>query len=213
MRLCRPRTLASWTGVEPGDKVKIEGLKRVIKVDGLKRVCFETLPNVLVFSLKRFMFDLTTNVSYKLSNRCAFPRKLNMQKYTRQYLDAGDNWTKNQCLQTTRAERKHSVSVGSAVKDLAANQNFDYALKGIVVHVGSVQRGHYYSIIKDTCNQWFKFDDKNVVQFSGSISDFFGNGNRKDHTAFMLLYERAQPRKRKQEKNSAGATNNLKGRG
>jgi hypothetical protein len=169
-----------------GAKINVDG-KIKIKVDGLRRACFDKLPNLLVLSLKRFEFNNNTQSMYKLSSRCAFPEKLNMQKYTQQYLDTLDK------------------------RKLAAN-NFEYALKGIVVHVGTTETGHYYSIIKDTRNQWFKFDDQTVLPFSKSknyenfFGEFFGNGNEEDHTAFMLLYERVQPRKRKQEANSAGAT-------
>lgn len=41
-----------------------------------------------------------------------------------------------------------------------------YRLRGIVIHTGTSEGGHYYSLIKDNTNdRWFKFNDQNVVEF------------------------------------------------
>ena len=37
-------------------------------------------------------------------------------------------------------------------------------LRGIVVHSGTSEAGHYYSIIQDK-NEWFKFNDQAVSKF------------------------------------------------
>lgn len=48
---------------------------------------------------------------------------------------------------------------------------FQYSLKGVVVHQGTADSGHYYSFIKEREknspqeNNWFEFNDKDVLQF------------------------------------------------
>ncbi len=44
---------------------------------------------------------------------------------------------------------------------------FEYELRGIVVHSGkTMDSGHYYSIIRDLdSGNWFKFDDRDVTPF------------------------------------------------
>lgn len=47
---------------------------------------------------------------------------------------------------------------------LSSNSTF-YKLKSMIIHVGQgLQKGHYYSIIYNSCtNSWYKLDDENVV--------------------------------------------------
>ncbi len=41
-----------------------------------------------------------------------------------------------------------------------------YRLKGVVVHTGTSEGGHYYSLIRDNRKEkWLKFNDQNVVEF------------------------------------------------
>ncbi len=40
-----------------------------------------------------------------------------------------------------------------------------YRLKGVVIHSGTSEGGHYYSLIKVN-NEWFKFNDETVTRFS-----------------------------------------------
>lgn len=79
-----------------------------------------------------------------------------------------------------------------------------YELVGVLVHSGSADSGHYYSIIKDReQNAWFKFDDKYVEKFdlSNLKDECFGgeslhNWNYdgvsfgKTRNAYMLIYQR-----------------------
>ena len=48
---------------------------------------------------------------------------------------------------------------------------YKYNLKGIVVHYGTADQGHYYSFIKDRENKnsgWFEFNDVLVRDFDPS---------------------------------------------
>lgn len=41
-----------------------------------------------------------------------------------------------------------------------------YRLKGVVIHTGTSEGGHYYSLIKDNRkDRWLKFNDQNVMEF------------------------------------------------
>ena len=44
----------------------------------------------------------------------------------------------------------------------------NYRLKGVVIHTGTSEGGHYYSLIRDNKgdqSKWLKFNDQNVVSF------------------------------------------------
>lgn len=41
-------------------------------------------------------------------------------------------------------------------------------LKGVIVHSGSADVGHYYSILSSKNNTWYKFDDSRVSIFTQS---------------------------------------------
>ena len=56
------------------------------KSNGLRRTCIGTLPNTIIFHLKRFGLDYETFESYKINSYCEFPDVLDMKKYTAKYL-------------------------------------------------------------------------------------------------------------------------------
>jgi len=82
-------------------------------------------------------------------------------------------------------------------------------LRGVVIHLGTAESGHYYSFIKDNSSpEWFEFND-NIVRpfdpkdlsseaFGGEEKLNIGNiGNAKDireksRNAYLLFYERKQ---------------------
>ena len=72
----------------------------------------------------------------KLSSRLEFPHSLNLTPYTREGLA-------NQPLKTPS----------------------DYKLKGVVVHKGTAQYGHYYSLINIKPEKWLKFNDSIIEDF------------------------------------------------
>jgi len=39
-----------------------------------------------------------------------------------------------------------------------------YTLKGVVIHTGTSEGGHYYSLIKSESG-WYKFNDQSVISF------------------------------------------------
>eukprot|EP01155_Anaeramoeba_flamelloides_P024384 Anaeramoba_flamelloidesa809850_50.p1 GENE.a809850_50~~a809850_50.p1 ORF type:complete len:805 (+),score=289.42 a809850_50:62-2416(+) len=54
------------------------------KIDARKRVCIHTLPKNLIVHLKRFEFNLTNFQRFKVNDKCTFPMKINMYKYTKE---------------------------------------------------------------------------------------------------------------------------------
>ena len=136
----------------------------------------DRLPNVLILHLKRFCVDYSTFETVKVNDRCTFPLTLDFTKFTQSGLEKG-------CEE---------------------NPDNVYELRGILVHRGVANGGHYYSLIRNReggHDEWLKFNDEAVSPFDprGIAFECYG-GTRKargDETveaqtnAYMLFYERA----------------------
>ena len=66
-----------------------------------------------------------------------------------------------------------------------------YYIHGIVMHEGEANSGHFYSYIKDHCeDKWYKFND-HLVSEAGSeeevLSEAFGNVKPKA-SAYLVIY-------------------------
>lgn len=77
------------------------------------------------------------------------------------------------------------------------DSHFLYRLKGVVVHTGSADSGHYYSFIQDQDKKWFEFNDDRVTPFDPSRlpEESYGGKDEEDvkiKNAYMLFYERIQ---------------------
>jgi ubiquitin C-terminal hydrolase len=208
---------------------KIEDEEAGRKVDAIRRCSIRDLPSTLIIHLKRFEFDLETMDRKKVNDFITFPMDLDMFPYTEEGIS-----TKEQRLQgnvpDTEAEilnaggeddnegydldsdvdpnlppspsRQRAVSQ-TASRNHPANY-YQYHLIGVVAHVGAIDRGHYYSFIKERQSQkWYEFNDRNVFPFSAEAipNECFGgeetvnsaNGQTtrmKQNNAYLLLYER-----------------------
>ena len=83
---------------------------------------------------------------------------------------------------------------------------YKYTLRGTVIHMGTAESGHYYSLIKDNADNWFEFNDNIVRPFDlrDLPQEAFGGeeklnienmGNAKEvkersRNAYLLFYER-----------------------
>jgi len=108
------------------------------KVDAVKRECFESLGNVLIFHLCRAYYNVQSGKREKLQNKLGFPLTLRMDSFV---LNADDD--------------DDDDGDGELVYDLVA----------ALVHSGrSMNRGHYiaYCRHKET-ERWLKFDDVRVT--------------------------------------------------
>lgn len=85
------------------------------------------------------------------------------------------------------------------------NENYEYALHGVLVHCGDLNIGHYYAFIKPSSNgPWYKFDDDKVTKATMKevLEDNFGGDTVPDPllrptrpasfwrnaSAYMLVY-------------------------
>ncbi|ETO12294.1 ubiquitin hydrolase [Reticulomyxa filosa] len=139
------------------------------KVPALKRSCFSTLPRTLMIQLKRFEFDLEILARVKVNRKLEFPMKLQMTKYCKEYLDAIEKPDKDNA----------SVSISPQ----------EYELVGVLVHSGTADTGHYYSLSFHFClffeivyiiyiqfvvswfdqlGRWLEFNDESVSYFDES---------------------------------------------
>ncbi|CAD8188515.1 unnamed protein product [Paramecium pentaurelia] len=142
------------------------------KIDAEKRCYFIKLPKTFIFHLKRFEFDINTNTRSKINDYCEFPLEINMFQWTR------DNIVEH--------------------KQLNDFTEYKYVLKGVLVHTGSAEGGHYFSYIKDHKDEWFEFNDKLITHFDvqnlrekcfgGNQNNEWGIQNSKN--AYMLFYEK-----------------------
>lgn len=69
-------------------------------------------------------------------------------------------------------------------------------MRGIIVHMGRVDSGHYYSFIKDTSGTWFEFNDKVVKKttLEEVKEKSFGQEYELNVSvgAYVLFYERKE---------------------
>lgn len=147
------------------------------KVDAFKRECIKRLPNVLIIVLKRFSFNFETMEKLKINDFCKFPDELDMKKYTQETLN-----------EELSSEKPHDY--------------YHYKLRGVLVHKGGADSGHYYSFIKDQNQKWYEFNDTVVRPFNENkmaeecyggfenSNNSMGQDTSKGKNAYMLFYER-----------------------
>ena len=58
-----------------------------------------------------------------------------------------------------------------------------YSLKAVICHVGTPDRGHYYTYAKHN-QEWFRCDDKNVTRIMESLV----NSSINTKQAYILVY-------------------------
>ena len=149
------------------------------KVAVSKKILIRKLPPTVIFNLKRFEYDMKTWQRYKLNDFFEFPMELDLKKW---------------CKFSSEEEAEATET--------------NYKLKGVLIHSGTAQAGHYYSYIR-IGEKWVEFNDTKVSQFEPSEvnlhREWFGEGksggagdpmdrigpNLGGSTcAYMLFYER-----------------------
>jgi ubiquitin C-terminal hydrolase len=176
------------------------------KVDTLKRTCVKVLPRNLIMTLKRFEFDFDRMVRVKLNDYCEFPLELDMLPYTQEGLARKERATRRK---QEAAERGEEVQEDVDAEPLKHDKDYyQFKLKGVVVHTGTADSGHYYSFIRDHESQdgerWYEFNDNIVRDFDiadlpnetfGGFDVFNGQGmmqmkSQKWRNAYIVIYER-----------------------
>jgi ubiquitin C-terminal hydrolase len=75
------------------------------------------------------------------------------------------------------------------------DDNNRYKLRGVIIHQGFSETGHYFSIIKLN-GKWYEFNDKSISEMTEAqvIAYSFGDQESKGggRNAYMVIYEKAQ---------------------
>ena len=155
-------------------------------------------------NLKRFDFSAEGN-NRKLNSYWEFPPELDLENYT-QY-----------------AQLKHDIAAELITPETPIFElpkgYYKYKLRGVIVHIGSIDSGHYYSFIHDResnsdPNRWLEFNDTMVRGFDTAklpeeafgqkegakpdirestaalVSALPEDALTKSNNAYMLVYER-----------------------
>ena len=162
------------------------------KVKAFKRESFKHLPNKILITLKRFEFNYETMTKHKVNSYCEFPETLEMRPYS-----------------------SDSLSEGVEEND-RPSEYFKYQLAGVIIHTGTTDSGHYYSLIKTPDKKWLEFNDTLITDFNLENLPTIAFGHKLDYSqtglplagglnspsspahpnqsrgtsAYMLLYER-----------------------
>ena len=129
------------------------------KCDVFKRTLIKDCPNVLIVHLQRIIFDLDVLMNVKINTFYEFPQKLNLQNYTydhymkhhkkRNEKKGAEEFDDNSADQSTNLQPEPSSDTASQPPEekKTSEDNFEYNLAGVIVHLGSADVGHYYSYI------------------------------------------------------------------
>lgn len=135
----------------------------------------------------------------KVNDYCEFPMELNMEPYTKQGLKKKEKEEKQKDKQQPEEE-----SPAPETEKKYPEEYFKYRLRGVVVHQGIAEGGHYYSYIQDReSEKWHEYNDTYVSDFKeGDIPDeCFGGEEKwgsmmnfrthvKTRNAYLVFYER-----------------------
>ena len=165
------------------------------KVTITKRTSLCDLPNILILHLKRFYMNYDIEHTEKNNSKLEFPLDINLKKF---------------CIE----ELMHQTAAGYETDEIyyKDDEYYEYELKGVNVHMGSADGGHYYSFIDvnregkgneisfDKNSNWLKFNDSIVSKFdiSNLPQECYGGSNESNNgfhyencqNAYLLVYER-----------------------
>ena len=115
------------------------------KVKLRKKSLLSNLPNILVIHLNRIMWNMEGKQE-KINSKFIFPIELDLKKY---------------CAENQNDENKDEKDIIYKKKE----DYYKYNLRGIIIHNGGSNGGHYTNIIKGDGDKWYKFNDSKVKQF------------------------------------------------
>ena len=173
------------------------------KVTITKRTTLATLPNVLIVHLRRFWMNYDEFHTEKINSMFKFPFEINLKKY---------------CIEDIMSQSQHSAYETDDIY-YKEDEYYAYTLKGVTVHMGTADGGHYFSFInvnRDNTSSspssndgedgdnatWLKFNDSHVSKFDvKELPDECFGGSRENgaygvhefencQNAYLLIYER-----------------------
>jgi len=175
------------------DDFKCSNCNQTVQIK--KVTSLNKLPNVLVVHLKRFYLDYETCHTRKINSKFEFPRKLNLKLFCVEEVTKKFGTTQSETTDIYNREDEY----------------YQYELKGINVHTGSADGGHYFSFIDtnregkdnnmnenpENKNNWLIFNDSHVSIFDTDKipSECYGGSNEgysyeNCQNAYLLIYER-----------------------
>ena len=137
------------------------------KVTITKRTTLATLPNVLIVHLRRFWMNYDEFHTEKINSMFKFPFEINLKRY---------------CIEDIMTHTHNTTNAdATTVYDsddiyYKEDEYYMYTLKGVTVHMGTADGGHYFSYINvnrdntvisgdDSSETWLKFNDSHVSKF------------------------------------------------
>ena len=159
----------------------------------VKRNSLAELPNVLIVHLQRILFDYDNLQNNKINSRLDFPCNLNLKQYSSEVLSSSSKSKEESGF-------NNSSSFSNYIKE---DSYYEYDLVGVVVHTGSADAGHYYSLININ-REGFENDQsvnpeihedhnnlKNWLEFNDSNINLFNIKNLEDECfgGFKMAYE------------------------
>uniref|UniRef100_A0A0R3RYZ8 USP domain-containing protein n=1 Tax=Elaeophora elaphi TaxID=1147741 RepID=A0A0R3RYZ8_9BILA len=198
------------------------------KVTAVKRLCVARLPPYLTIQLKRFDFDWERDSSQKYNDYFEFPLDLDMMPFTVHGLaQAEGEISKEELTHSSVTDSGRGTSeraspetndvcaaAGTSISEVKLDDNSTkYCLRGVIVHSGQANGGHYYSFIRseEDGGRWFKFDDVDVTEwhlskeemqnmwfggeyiaegFENSSSHYQKKRQKRWWNAYLLIYEK-----------------------
>ena len=160
------------------DGYECDGCKNKVKIE--KRNILADLPNVLIVHLQRIFFNWEMNHNEKINSKLEFPKRLNLKDFTIENVLINSSKEKNKENESEKEEINEELNIKKGIY-FKCDEYYDYYLKGIVVHVGSADSGHYYSYINtnrdgkgnisnflnetDEEENWLEFNDSSISKF------------------------------------------------
>ena len=160
------------------------------KVTISKITSLNKLPNVLVVHLKRFYLNYEIFKTMKINSKFEFPKKLNLKQFCVSEIQKNSENKNNEIYTHT-------------------DEYYEYELKGINVHTGNADGGHYFSFIdvnregkNNKINNypkeyWLQFNDSKVSEFDTETipkecygGNYEGYAFENIQNAYLLIYER-----------------------
>eukprot|EP01079_Euglenida_sp_SAG-EU17-18_P007203 gene7203-1287_t len=117
--------------------------------DAERGFTYTHFPDVLMFHLIRFAYDVESNSQRKVYDRYEFWRDINLGQFL--------NLTGPQLEERMKAQGGFSPTDGPKV-----DMEWNYTLHSVLVHTGSINGGHYYAFVRTHTGQWLRFNDDKV---------------------------------------------------
>eukprot|EP00028_Trichosphaerium_sp_Am-I-7-wt_P007594 CAMPEP_0168536126 /NCGR_PEP_ID=MMETSP0405-20121227/19289_1 /TAXON_ID=498012 /ORGANISM="Trichosphaerium sp, Strain Am-I-7 wt" /LENGTH=300 /DNA_ID=CAMNT_0008563923 /DNA_START=342 /DNA_END=1241 /DNA_ORIENTATION=+ len=155
------------------------------KQDALMGAKIGKLPDVFAIVLQRFEFDFMTMQRVKVNSRVEFPFELDMTPFYNVELSKRANTSQQESREPEDDDEEN---------DEQENPNA-YSLYGVVCHMGTAHRGHYFMYLKDINSKtWHKFSDTTVTPLTeDKLKEMYGGSTgafQKYSNAYVLLYRK-----------------------